>query len=319
MLEFLLEPLIDMQYFGCPDDCIVPDSQQHVFVNFLVTPIVWIIIGVGATLGTLKRLGKLKLRKRKPKEQIKVPEYASRIVQAYKKDDKKQTKKEKREYLKNLKNLRSTNNPEEAYQKFLASLDPEHPQTKALQSVPTITKEIPVPEQTVIEKATLEEQEKQVKELMETEKISEDEAVERIITESMPNEMIVDAVNPDLDDELDDLDIFQQDIPERKYPKQLKTLQKKLKIKPKQPKGRLKLKLNDLGKQRRDQYAKQIESKILKWTFPMPEYVGKNKEFQLDQDQITLGIKRLSLFLSMGEFMADKKRKKKRYWQKIRI
>jgi len=316
VLEFLLEPLIDMQFFGCPDDCIVPDSQTHESLNFLVTPIVWIIIGVGVgvgvTLGALKRLGKLK---RKRKEKIRIPDYASRIVEQAKKPrhdqiEKSIRKKQKKEFLRSdLKDL----NPEQAFENFVKAQDPEHPQADILKTVRTTTKEEEIipPEKTVLD--NMKEVNVKVEKLMREEKLTEDQAVDRIINESTPNETsgIVACDEVDEDD-----DVFEQDIPPRKYPKQLQKLEKTFK---KKDKLKVKFHLNDLGKTRRDQYASQIESKISKWALPMPEYIGKNKEFQLSDDQINLGIKRLSLFLSMGEMMCDKKGKKKRYWSKIKL
>jgi len=312
VLEFLLEPLIDMQYFGCPDECIVPNSQTHESINFLVTPIVWIIIGVGVAFLVMffviiKRLGKLK---RKRKEKIRIPDYASRIVEQAKPHDfeKSIRKKQKKEFLRSdLKDL----NPEQAFENFVKAQDPEHPQADILKTVRTTTKEdIIPPENTVLE--NMKEVNVKVEKLMREEKLTEDQAVDRIINESTPNETSgIVACDVDEDD-----DVFQQDIPPRKYPKQLQKLEKTFK---KKDKLKVKFHLNDLGKTRRDQYASQIESKISKWALPMPEYIGKNKEFQLSDEQINLGIKRLSLFLSMGEMMCDKKGKKKRYWSKIKL
>jgi len=75
-----------------------------------------------------------------------------------------------------------------------------------------------------------------------------------------------------------------------------------------------------LGKLRRDQYAEQIEKKMLAWVFPLPEYKGKNSEInQKSQSEVLLAVKKLALFCSMGEFMLDSKRKKKRYWSKVPI
>ncbi|NIS95660.1 MAG: hypothetical protein GTN97_07100 [Nitrosopumilaceae archaeon] len=317
-LEFLFEPIIDFRFWGCPENCIRHDSQELKDLKEIepfLAPIYFIIaglIGVGAGLGIAFKKGKLKLPKFKKKEEIKVDDYAEQIIEKQKETPKQKSKKEKKEYLKNLRSV----DPDVYFNQFVNSLDPEHPQTELLKTARTEAKkeEIKVPEQKVVEKISLEEQEKQVRELMKKEKISEDEAVDRIIREAMPNEMIIDAVNPDDEDE--DVDVFKQDIPPKKYPKALKKLEKKF---PKKEKKKFHWKLNDLGKLRRDQYAKQIESKLLRWTFPLDEYKGKNKDFQLDRDEIELRLKKLALFLSMGELMADKKRSKKRYWEKIKV
>jgi len=59
MLEFLLEPFIDTYYFGCPDSCIVPNSDTHEFLKLLFTPLVALVVGIGVIIGTLLASGRM--------------------------------------------------------------------------------------------------------------------------------------------------------------------------------------------------------------------------------------------------------------------
>ncbi len=310
-LQHLLEPIIDTQWFGCPDDCIVQGSQEHDLINFILSPIIYIIIGIAVGAGLLVKFAR---RSRRIKKEKKIS-YAEKILEPSKIEpvqvNKQEKRLEKKKYLEQI-----THEPQKAYLDWVASLDPEHPQTTNIKAVHAETKEIVIPEQKILEQ--------QVEKMMKEEHLSEDKATDKIIEQMkikptiIPEEATVQELKTKLEDDFIIKDIFKQDVIPKKYPKHLVAIQKKLRLQRKE-KGSTKLILTDLGKLRRDQYAEQIENKILKWTFPMPEYLGKNKSYQKTDAEIMLGVKKLALFCSMAEFMIDRKRKKKHYWREIPI
>jgi len=315
-LQHLLEPFFDTQYFGCPDDCIVQGSEEHDIINFVFSPLLYVIIIIGVGLGLLVKFAiraRRIISKRKPSYAEKIKQFDSKMQ---KKSGTTSTQKsEKKQFLEQA----YKSNPQEAYLDWVSSLDPKHPQTNNIKAVHTEAKEIVTPEQKILEQ--------QVEKMMKEENLSEDKATDKVIEQlKIPEQAsrIVEKPSGETVDvfaeqyEEDDTDIFKQDITPKKYPKHLVSLQNKLKLNKKE-KSKTSYILNDLGKIRRDQYAEQIESQMLKWVFPLPEYVGKNQEEQKTKDEILLGVKKLALFCSMAEFMADKKRKKKRYWSKIPI
>lgn len=320
-LQHLLEPIIDTQWFGCPDDCIIQGGEYHELLNFLLSPILYVIIGIAVGVGLLVKFARRSRRIKKEKKisyAEKIKEFDRDNVGILKmpkmksvQDNKQEKRLEKKKYLEQI-----THEPQKAYLDWVTSLDPEHPQTANIKAVHTETKEIVSPEQKILEQ--------QVEKMMKEEHLSEDKATDKIIEQmKIPQEAsrIVEKPSGEIIDvftEQYDKDIFKQDITPKKYPKRLLAIQKKLKLQKKES-GKTKFVLTDLGKLRRDQYAEQIENNILKWTFPLPEYLGKNKVYQKTDDEIKLGVKKLALFCSMAEFMIDKKRKKKRYWREIPI
>jgi len=158
-------------------------------------------------------------------------------------------------------------------------------------------------------KESLEKQAKQVAELMKLENITEEEAIDKIIAE-MPTEEEVVEKEVDMD-----IDVFKQDNVE-KQPKHLKFFHTQFK---KKQKPKYKFKLTELGSKRRDEYARQVEFLLNDWAFPMPKYAGQNQSYQKDDSEIESGFKKLALFISMCEMMADRRRKKKNYWQKFKL
>jgi len=147
--------------------------------------------------------------------------------------------------------------------------------------------------------------------------VLKEEAIDRIIQE-MPTEVEVELQDEVKDkDEIDmDIDIFKQDLIPKVVPKHLKFFHNQFK---KKEKPEYKFSLTALGSVRRDEYAKQIEAKLQEWALPMPKYEGKNQEYQMEEGLLKSELKKLALFLSMGEMMADKKKIKKSYWERIRI
>lgn len=324
-LQHLLEPLFDTHNFGCPDFCIEFRSQQQELLNFLISPIFFLSIGIAVFSGLL-----VKFYRNRRKVSIESKDsYVKEIVKQEKQvryGNKNQKKLEKKKYLETAYKDFVESNPQKKYLQWVASLDPEHPQTANIQAVHAETKEPVTPEQKVLER--------QVEKIMQEEHISEDKATDKVVkqlqTETIklpekpsriiekPSGQVIDVFQEEFE-EPDEKDIFKQDIKPKQYPKKLVSLQKKLKLKRKE-KVLTRSVLTDLGKLRRDQYAEQIEKKMLAWVFPLPEYKGKNEEiFQKSSQDVLLGVKKLALFCSMAEFMKDKKRKKKNYWREIPI
>ncbi len=321
-LQHLLEPIIDTQWFGCPDDCIVQGGEYHVLLNFLLSPILFLSVGVAVFSGLLVKF--YKNRKKTPQESKNG--YVQQIVKQEKLakfGSKQQKKLERKKYLEQIDHGIS---PQKAYQQWVASLDPEHPQTAYIQSVHTETKELVTPEQKVLEQ--------QVEKIMSEEHISEDKATDKVVkqlqTETIklpekpsrivekPSGQVIDVFQ-EIDEQEEEKDLFKQDIQPKQYPKRLVSLQKKLRLKRKE-KQLTRSVLTDLGKVRRDEYAEQIEKRLLAWALPLPEYKGRNQEiFQKSSQDVLLAVKKLALFCSMAEFMKDKKRKKKRYWRQVPI
>ena len=319
-LEIILQPIIDTQYFGCPDDCIVQGSQRHDMINLLFSPVTFIGIGTAIVLGLV-----VKLVKRKSQQE---PVYESKSFKKY--FDKKKT--EKREFLQ--KNLPV--DPTQAYEKFVDSLDSTHPQTDYIKTVHTETNEydLVTPEQKILDEQNKELQldhvEKDVEELMKKENISEDEAVKKIIKrekiEIIEPSRIVEKPSGEVIDEFSEEDIFTQDNPPRKYPPILNKLIKKFK---KEKKEKTIQVLTELGTKRRDEYASIINSQMLKWVFPLQRYKRARTDIkgkktlevvnEIEDEKIYTEVKKLALFCSMAEFMVDKKGKKKRYWREIPI
>lgn len=386
MLEFLLEPLVDTYYFGCPDSCIRPNGNTHEFLKILFTPLVVLGVSIGLTFTTLFALGRLptieslglrsinlrsfKIRKEKPINNLTAQELTKNVVtelrnqpesiaeleHAIKRDDKKK-------FLQG-KDL----NPELAFDKFVNFQDPNHPLTDNLKTVRTelkdekktleeafpiqkespedktpeaIEKDLKIPEvekpqvkmSTTQEqkfyqenKDDLERQARKITELMKNENLSEDEATDRVIQETEAEDEAQDLQEKlnekpeekEVEDEKVDMeiDVFQQDTKPKLYPKHVKFLQKQFK---KKEKPKYKFNLTKLGSQRRNEYAKQIEVKLQEWAFPMPKYAGKNQELQIPDELVKSELKSLSLFISMCEMIADKRKSKKSYWERIRV
>jgi len=51
----------------------------------------------------------------------------------------------------------------------------------------------------------------------------------------------------------------------------------------------------------------------------MPKYAGKNQEYQIADELIKGELKNLSLFMSMCEMLADKRKSKRSYWERVRV
>jgi len=336
MLEFLLEPFIDTYYFGCPDSCILPNGDTHQFLKILFTPITAIGVSIGIFVGVLFALGRIpdletlrSLRSPfKRKSAIKeimdspeavVSEHEPKTIKQYERAIRKNDKKEF------LKNASVDPKSELAFDKFLAFQDPDHPQTEPLVAVRTEAKEeeiAKVQEEKEQEfykdnKQELEKQAKQIRELMKSENITEEEAIDRIIAEMPSEDKVVMPVEiPSKEIEVDmDIDVFKQD--ELKYNKKEK--RKFYQKKEKKEKPKYNYSLTELGTKRRDEYAKQIENKLHEWALPMPKYNGQNQEYQMEDSLLKSEIKKLCLFISMAEMMADKSKSKKHYWNKVRI
>jgi hypothetical protein len=345
MLEFLLDPFIDTYFFGCPDSCIVPNSDTHQVLKILFTPLVVLVVGIGAIIGTLLASGRMpnleslrSLRSKSQSPETKEPEQIPEPKKIYKTEkqfEKAVRKEQRRDFLSKVDEM--DRNPDIAFNKFLAS-QVSHPQTESLKAVrteakePEMTKEPEMSSEKEQEfykdnKESLEKQAKEVAELMKSENITEDEAIDRIIQE-MPQEVEVEVegkkvpqeVEVEVEGKKDEINmeenVFEQDIKEKEYPKHLKFFHNQFK---KKEKPKYKFNLTKLGSQRRDQYADQIENKLQEWVFPMPTYAGKNQEYQINDDLIKSELKKLSLFISMCEMVVDKRTKKKTYWEKIRI
>lgn len=352
MFEFLLEPFVDTYYFGCPSSCIVPNGDTHQFLKLLLTPITAIVLGLGAIIGLLTVTGRLpnleslrsiRIRKKSVTQAILDSPEATQVqepktIKQYERAIKKENKKD---FLSGLEEMES--NPEIAFSKFLELQDHNnHPMTESLQVARTEAKEeeiiTPEVKLTQIEKeqqfykenkASLEEQAKQVAELMKLENLTEEEAIDRIINE-MPTEVEAEVKPPEqpeppkikpletlTDENVDmEIDVFKQDIVEKEIPKYRKFLHTQFK---KKKKPKYKYALTELGSERRDQYANQIEVKFSEWALPLPKYEGKNQEYQLEAGIVKSEIKKLCLFMSMCELMADKNTKKKVYWEKVRV
>jgi len=320
-LQHLLEPVFDTHNFGCPDSCIEFGSQQQALLNFLISPILFLSVGIAVFSGLL-----VKFYRNRKKVTIKSKDsYVEQIVKQEKhsrfgtKNEKKLAKKEF------LKTEVAETNPQKKYLEWVEALDPEHPQTAYIQSVHADTKEIVTPEQKVLEQ--------QVEKIMSEEHISEDKATDKVVkqleTETIklpekPSRIVEKPSGEVIDvfqkfEQQEEKDLFKQDIQPKQYPKKLVSLQKKLRLKRKE-KQLTRSVLTDLGKVRRDQYAQQIEQRLLAWALPLPEYKGKHSEVnQKSSQDVLLAVKKLALFCSMAEFMKDKKRKKKRYWREIPV
>ena len=78
-LQHLLKPFFDTQYFGCPDDCIIQGSQEHELINFVFSPLVYVIIIVSVGVGLLVKYAR---RSRRIKSERKTS-YAEKIKQFY--------------------------------------------------------------------------------------------------------------------------------------------------------------------------------------------------------------------------------------------
>lgn len=351
MFEFLLEPFIDTYFFGCPDSCIVPNGDTHQMLKILFTPLVVLVVGIGAIIGTLAVLGRLpnleslrSLRRKSVTEDILAsPEaevvYPPKEPKTIKQFERAIKKEHRNDFLSKLDEMES--NPEIAFSKFL-ELQEDHPLTESLEVVRTEAKEITPDVKMTTEKEQefytdnkqeLEKQAKQITELMKSENITEEEAIDRIIKE-MPTEVEVEDVVPtevevegkkqDLfssicedDDQIKcDVDLFKLDEEPKVYPKYLRFWHNQFK---KKEKPKIEYKLTDLGKLRRDQYAEQIEIKMKDWALPMPKYEGKNQEYQMEEGLLKSELKKLALFISMCEMMVDKRKTKKKYWKTTRI
>jgi len=330
MLEFLFEPIVNVYYFGCPDNCIVdftqkrPDTSLKEAVEIFFMPITFLIISAGATFGFLYATNRLNILSRftrdpmkkmiQKTQKLKEPKSIKDLEHAIRKEKKK-------EFLDLNDDLK-----DDPFTKFIEMQSPEHPLTDNLEAVRTEAKEqeIIVPEQKLIienaekEKLDLEEQAKKVAKLME-DGLTEDEAVEKVINDSIPVTPTMPKAEPEPRDDLKfaEKDIFKQDYkPKSKYPKFLRRLEKHY---AKKEKKVYKWSLNELGIERRNEYAEQIELKLNNWTFPLRKYNGKNQEFQKEEGEVKSDLKKLALFLSMGELMKDKNKKKRMYWEKILI
>jgi len=115
-LQHLLEPFFDTQYFGCPDDCIVQGSEEHNIINFVFSPLLYVIIIIGVGTGLLvkyaRRLKQIK-SERKTSYVEKIKEFDRKIDNkwhGYGIQQQKQTKLEKKKYLEQV-----TNEPQKAY------------------------------------------------------------------------------------------------------------------------------------------------------------------------------------------------------------
>jgi len=341
-LEILFQPVINTQWLGCPDDCIVQGSQRHETINFFLSPLFFFIVGIGITSGIVFKIRNLIVR-RKPKEQITIDDNASQIVESPKKMldfssrvDK--DKQEKRAFLALEKLQKTTVDPQQAFNQWVKSLDPTHPQTDNIKSVHTETKEANIvpPEQKLLKEVKefptseeivpdlkLEKDVDRVHELMEKEKLTEDEAVTKIIEESTEQES-----SEEIEEFIDeDKDIFSQDKPpKKKLPVPLAKLISKFKKKEKEKTVSV---LTELGIKRRDEYAKIINAQMLNWVFPLERYrktvtdnKGKDSTVivnEIADEKIHEEIKKFALFCSMAEFIVDQKRKKKIYWRQIPI
>lgn len=331
MLEFLFEPLVDTYYFGCPNSCIIPNSEVHQWLKFILTPLVLIGLSAGSTFGLLlftnrmPRLPSFSFLKRDPmkkmieENKVKEPKSIEELETAIRKEK----KQEKKDFI-DLNNDLKT----DPFDKFIEMQSTEHPLTSNLEAVRTEAKEqeIIVPEQKLIEdqaekeKLEIEEQAKKVAKLME-EGLTEDEAVDKVISEiPVEQEVVTPEAKEDKfyhDVNLEEKDVFKQDKPEPKF--KSKTLIKLQRHFEKKEKPKFKWNLNELGVQRRDEYAEQIELKLNNWTFPLPKYSGKNQKEQKEESEVKSELKKLALFLSMGEMMKDKRRAKKMYWEKTQI
>ncbi len=324
MFEFLLDPLIDTYYFGCPDSCVVPNGNVHELLKILFTPLVVLGVSIGVTFATLFALGRLPnletLRSFRPRLRSKsvtqaIMDSPEAVVTEHKEPSLDQLEKNlSRQWKKEVSKVAKNITPDDAFAKFISSQDPDHPQTEILKTARTEAKEeeIVTPEMKMIgeisenerldlmseneteNKKQLEEHARAVNELMKTENITEDEAVNRIL------DKIEEEEEPEVDMEVD---VFKQDIVVKEKKGLAKFFAKNTK---KTDKPRYHFNLTKLGSQRRNEYAKQIETTLKDWVFPMPKYAGKNQELQIPDELIKSELKKLSLFISMGELMANK-------------
>ena len=330
-LEWLFQPIFDTNYFGCPDSCILRGSEQHLQINILFSPatLIAIIAAVGVLIGLVIRYFIKSARKRKASNE-KILE--SLGVAKEKKEGfpikSPRFRSEKKEFLRKYP---AQVDPQQAYDSWISNLDSSHPQTDYIKSVHTETKEanLTPPEQKmldsikeepeIIDKEMLEKEVGKVHELMKREHLTENEAVEKVIQGSTKQE-------EELTDIQDD-DIFSQDQPPKKpLPAPLTKLMKIIKIPEKKNKETIKI-LTDLGTKRRDEYAEIINQQLLKWVYPLERYektktdpqgkITTEIQNEIGDEEINQGLTKLALFLSMGEFMADQKHKKKRYWREV--
>ncbi len=340
-LEIILQPIINTQWLGCPDDCIVQGSQRHETINFFLSPLFFILVGIGITSGLLLKFRSLIVRRKiKQKQEVsqqlieepqpkKMLDFGSKVNK---------DKQEKRAFLALEKLQKTTVDPQEAFNQWVGSLDPSHPQTENIKTVHTETKEenIVIPEQKVlneikefptskevvpdVKQYELEKDIDKVQELMKKEHLTEDEAVTKIIEESsqVKTEEFIDV----------DQDIFSQDIPPREKFVELDKFLKKIKFRKKEKPKTVAI-LTELGTKRRDEYAKIINAQMLEWIFPLERYKrnvtdnkGKSSTVVVNEiadERIHEEIKKFSLFCSMAEFMVDSKTKKKIYWKVLPI
>jgi len=339
-LEILLQPIINTQWLGCPDDCIVQGSQRHETINFFLSPLFFILIGVGVTSGLLFRFRNLIVR-RKTKQKKEVLQSLIEEPQPKKTLDfpskVNKDKQEKRAFLALGKLQKNNVDPQQVFSQWVKSLDPSHPQTDNIKTVHTETKEanIVIPEQKVlneikefptskevtpdVKQYELEKDIDKVQELMKKEHLTEDEAVTKIIEESSQEKTeFIDV----------DQDIFSQDIPPREKFVELDKFLKKIKFRKKEKPKTVAI-LTELGTKRRDEYAKIINAQMLEWIFPLERYkrsvtdnkgkIGTIVVNEITDEKIHEEIKKFSLFCSMAEFMVDKKTTKKIYWKVLPI
>ena len=154
MFEFLLDPLIDTYYFGCPDSCVIPNGNVHQLLKILFTPVVVIGTSIGVTFATLFALGRLPdletLRSLRPRLRSKSvtqaimdsPEASASPSAEHKEPSLDQLEKNlSRQWKKEVSKVAKDITPDDAFGKFISSLDPEHPQTEILKTARTEAKE----------------------------------------------------------------------------------------------------------------------------------------------------------------------------------
>lgn len=188
----------------------------------------------------------------------------------------------------------------------------------------------------------------EVQRLMKDEGMTQDEAIQKVISGKVaeePKPSVVEFIEntdgktleekheaQDIEEMEDERDIFKLDVPKKKQsPLQKKLAQtsfgKKMfkntdrKQKEKEREKETRMVLNDLGEQRMLEYAKKIDDKLQHWADDQlhHEYEHKEKttgEKNLSPTEISQELKKFALFASMCEMMADKKTSKKRYWKR---
>ena len=188
----------------------------------------------------------------------------------------------------------------------------------------------------------------EVQRLMKDEGMTQDEAIQKVISGKVaeePKPSVVEFIEntddktleekheaQDIEEMEDERDIFKLDVPKKKQsPLQKKLAQtsfgKKMfkntdrKQKEKEREKETRMVLNDLGEQRMLEYAKKIDDKLQHWADDQlhHEYEHKEKttgEKNLSPTEISQELKKLALFASMCEMMAGKKTSKKRYWKR---